>query len=222
MTPNPDTGRDTSTEPPDIPRSGLRRFHHRAYPTANQEVTRQFMEELLGIPLVATWTESVRNAPGSRSDASRVLPDGMEFCHTFYELDDGSAIAYFQLAEPHHERFLIDLTNTFDHIALETDEQRQDAIHERLLAANVAHYITDHGYVRSLYVYSPDALSFEICVDPADVEEIKGKRRLDARAELDRWLAGDHSDNNYWKSRSAPRVSFPGRVLYQERASSGG
>lgn len=139
---------------PEVSRSGIRRFHHRAYPTADQEVTRQFMEDLLGIPLVATWTESVRNPSGSRTDASRVLPDRMEFCHTFYELDDGSAIAYFQLAEPYHETFLIGVTNTFDDVALEMTAERQSAIHERLLEAGVSHYITDHGYVKSVYVYS--------------------------------------------------------------------
>ena len=33
------------------------RLHHHAYAVKDQEVNRQFMEDILGIPLIATWCE---------------------------------------------------------------------------------------------------------------------------------------------------------------------
>ena len=52
--------------------SALRRLPHHAFPVADQEVTRQFMEDVLGIPLKATWCERSGarcRRPGSRGDA---------------------------------------------------------------------------------------------------------------------------------------------------------
>ncbi len=63
------------------------RLHHQAFGVKDQEVTRKFMEEVLGIPLTATWCERVFRAEVGRE---------VEYCHTFYELADGGAIAYFQ------------------------------------------------------------------------------------------------------------------------------
>ena len=50
------------------------RLHHHAYVVRNQEVNRQFFEDLLGIPLVATWCEQHHNAWLGRDVA---------MCHTF-------------------------------------------------------------------------------------------------------------------------------------------
>jgi glyoxylase I family protein len=182
--------------------SKIRRLHHHAYPVADQEVNRHFMEDLIGIPLAATWNEG-----GEESG-------GMEFCHTFFELADGGAMAFFQMAAPFDKQFLIGSTNRLDHIALETDAATQNEIHERLLKEGIAHQITDHGYVTSLYVTSPDGLLVEICADPPDVDEIKAQRRADAHSELRRWLAGDHSNNNFVRGRSGPPVEYEGRSLY--------
>ena len=38
------------------------RLHHHAYVVRDQEKNRQFFEDLLGIPLVATWCESHHNS----------------------------------------------------------------------------------------------------------------------------------------------------------------
>ena len=187
--------------------SKLRRLHHHAYPVADQEVTRHFMEDLLGIPLVAAWSEDVHDEGAEFN--------GMEFCHTFYELAVGSALAYFQMAPPYDKYFLIGKTNLMDHIALETDAATQEEIHQRLLADGVSHYIQDHGYVKSLYVDSPDGLMVEICADPSDVEEIKEIRRGDAHAALKRWLGGNHENNNLWRNRSGAPVIYDGEPLYK-------
>ena len=35
------------------------RLHHAAYTTKDMERTRQFYEEVIGLPLVATWSEGI-------------------------------------------------------------------------------------------------------------------------------------------------------------------
>src|SRR6266700_7449678 len=67
------------------------RLHHNAYVVKDHEANRRFLEDLLGIPLVATWCEKT-----FRSDLNREV----EFCHTFFGLADGSALAFFQFADP--------------------------------------------------------------------------------------------------------------------------
>lgn len=206
--------RTAQYEPPF--RSKLRRLHHHAFPTIDQEANRHFLEDLLGLPLRATWTENVHFEDGENGKPEdRVVPDGMEFCHTFFEMADGGALAFFQIGEPYAKDYLVGPTNLFDHIAMETDAETQEEIHQRLLDEGIAHYIQDHGYVKSLYVTSPDGLSVEICADPPDVDEIRAQRTADAHSELKRWLAGDHTNNNFLRGRSGPPINYPGRSLYE-------
>jgi len=66
------------------------RLHHHAYAVKDQEVNRQFIEDVLGIPLVATWCERV-----FRPEVGREV----DYCHTFFEIADGGALAFFQFAD---------------------------------------------------------------------------------------------------------------------------
>jgi glyoxylase I family protein len=155
----------------------------------DQEVTRRFFEDILGIPLVATWRERAFNPTLKRDIA---------FCHTLYALADGSALAFFQFADDEmYERCkAAPEFGRFHHAAFKVDQETFDEIDRRLVEANIARRHTDHGYVRSLYVLSPDDLKVEFTVDPDDAEQINARRIADAHAELDRWLKGDHTPNN--------------------------
>ena len=99
------------------------RLHHNAYVTKDQEATRAFYEDLIGLPLVATWSEK-----DELFGAERV------YCHTFFELGDGSALAFFQFANPEDaEMFDPELTpSPFRHIALKVSAELQDSIATRL------------------------------------------------------------------------------------------
>lgn len=199
--------------------SALRRLHHHAFPVEDQEVTRQFMEDILGVPLKATWCErSERGVADPETEAMpkewKVTAGGTNFVHTFYELADGGAIAYFQFDGPNKN--LVGRTNIYYHLALETDQAGQDGIHKRLLDAGIQHHIINHGYVTSLYVTSPDGLLIEVCVDPEFVDEIREIRTASAHDDLKRWLGGDFALNNQW--RGTPPEIFPGRSLYDPPA----
>ena len=166
------------------------RLHHYAYVVRDQEANRKFFEDVLGLPLVATWCERVFNAEVGREVA---------YCHTFFGLADGGALAFFQFADDEmYERSkpVHPQVARFQHVALKVGRPTYDAIRHRLGAADLAYRETDHGYCQSLYAMSPDGLRVEFTVDPADVETINAQRRADAHSELARWLAGDHAPNN--------------------------
>ena len=169
------------------------RLHHNAFVTKDQEKTRAFYEDVIGMPLVATWTE-VDELFG----AERV------YCHTFYALADGSALAFFQFAKPEDQE-LFDPPlppSPFRHIALATDQQTQDGIRRRIEEAGYTEpetFVLDHGYCVSLYVTDPNGLLLEFTVDHPDADAINKERQAKAREDLKRWLGGDHSSNNTYR-----------------------
>jgi catechol 2,3-dioxygenase-like lactoylglutathione lyase family enzyme len=162
------------------------RLHHHAYVSGDQERTRAFYEGIVGLPLVATWCET---------------DDASDFCHTFYELEDGSCLAFFQFADPAVQAANVSpTTSVYDHVALHASAEVQSAIATRAEAAGVPAGIIDHGYCSSLYLADPDGLLIEVTVDhPAAVDDA-AQRRDRAHAELERWLAGDHTDNNTFRN----------------------
>ena len=172
------------------------RLHHNAYVVKDHEANRKFIEDLLGIPLVATWCEKTY-----RADLGREV----EFCHTFFGLADGSALAFFQFADDE----MYQLTQakappqigSHYHIALKVDDAAYDGLKGRLNRAGEKFRETDHGYCKSIYTLSPDGMILEFTCDPPDVAEIDAIRRADAHSELARWLAGDRHVNNQLRHR---------------------
>jgi len=176
--------------PPPLPRLP-ERLHHHATVVRDQEANRRFFEDVIGLPLVATWCEESRHP---RTGAPTPM------CHTFYALEDGGALAFFQFADPEVYRQCVPAlpaaVPNFDHIAFKVDEATYAAIVARLAAAGEQVRQTDHGYCRSAYATSPDGLIVEFTVDPPDADAIAAGRRADAHAELARWLGGDRRPNN--------------------------
>jgi glyoxylase I family protein len=168
------------------------RLHHYAFLTNDQEATRAFYEDLIGLPLVATWSE-----------ADEIFGAHREYCHTFFALGDGSALAFFQFADPaDQEQFDTEYVPTpFRHIALNVTADVQSAIHDRLTAADwqPAARVRDHGYCRSLYVVDPNGLNLEFTVDADNADQIARDRSADAHDRLKRWLAGDRTSNNTYR-----------------------
>ena len=170
------------------------RLHHSGFVVRDQEVNRSFMEDVLGIPLAATWCEVVHSPELNRE---------VEFCHTFFALADGSALAFFQFADP--ELYVMcqakvppEVTR-FDHIGFKVSEATFAELFSRLTNKNYTHGVIEHGYCKSLYVKSPDGLELEFAIDPPDSAEIIDSVRRSAHADLANWLIGDHSSNNDFK-----------------------
>lgn len=170
------------------------RLHHTAYVSKDLEATRAFYEDILGFPLVATWAEA-----DPLFGAMRV------YAHCFFELADGSALAFFQFAKQEdQELFDPPLTpSPFRHIALKVTEEGQAEIERRLKEANwkpEGTYVLEHGYCRSLYTEDPNGMLLEFTVDAPGADELAKVRRADAHETLKRWLAGDHTGNNPYRS----------------------
>ncbi len=169
------------------------RLHHTAYVTKDQEATRAFYEDILGFPLVACWSET-----DELFGAERV------YCHTFFALADGSALAFFQFADSEDQAlFDPELTpSPFRHIALKVDAAGQQDLHRRLTESGwkpEGTYVLEHGYCRSLYTEDPNGMLLEFTVDVPEADQIAQERAGDAHATLRRWLEGDHTSNNTYR-----------------------
>jgi catechol 2,3-dioxygenase-like lactoylglutathione lyase family enzyme len=169
------------------------RLHHTAFVTKDQEATRAFYEDVLGFPLLATWSEA-----DELFGALRV------YCHTFFGLADGSALAFFQFAEEADQKeFGPELEpSPFRHIAMKVDADGQAELERRLKEANwkpEGTYVLEHGYCRSLYTEDPNGMLLEFTVDVPEAGQIAIERAADAHETLSRWLAGDHTGNNPYR-----------------------
>lgn len=170
------------------------RLHHNAYVTRDMEATRHFYEDLIGMPLVATWCES-----------DELFGKERTYCHCFFGLADGSALAFFQFANSEDQ----DLfgppmpPSPFHHIALNVDEKTQSRVEERLQKAGFREpnfYVLDHGYCRSIYAADPNGMILELTVDNPAASIDAELRQATAHEELQRWLAGDHHSNNLFRA----------------------
>jgi catechol 2,3-dioxygenase-like lactoylglutathione lyase family enzyme len=164
------------------------RLHHFGFVVKDQEANRRFFEDVLGIPLVATWCERAHNVIVGRE---------INYCHTFYALADGGALAFFQFEDADaYEKLKPHRPDLGHHFAMKVGQKTYDDIVRRLKAAGIEYRETDHGYCQSIYMASPDGLKVEFTVDPPDAAEIAAAKKKDAHSELKRWLAGDRRPNN--------------------------
>jgi glyoxylase I family protein len=154
------------------------RLHHAAWNTLDSEGTRHFYEDVLGIPLVATWAEVV---------------DGSEYVHTFYAMQDGGALAFFEYVD--EDRRATELKSP-GHQAFKCSKETQDGIVARLRENGIEPRIVDHGYCFSVYVVDPNNLRLEFTVDCEGFDKIAAYKDEHAHEDLKRWLAGDHTPNN--------------------------
>ena len=157
------------------------RLHHNAYVVKDQEANRRFFEDVLGIPLVATWCEKSWRAEIGREVA---------YCHTFFGLADGGALAFFQFADP--EIYALTQAekpkiSSHYHIALKVGDETYAELKRRLDRAGEKFRETDHGYCKSIYTMTPDGMILEFTCDPPDAAEIE---RCAAPTRIANWPAG--------------------------------
>ena len=177
-------------QPPKLPQ----RLHHNARVVKDHERTRYFYEDVVGMPLLATWAEVGQ------------FPDFPErrisYCHTFYGLADGGALAFFGFAEPDvYEAFKAKTQSAFNHIALAVSPELQNEIKQKLEKTGHKTVFIDHGYCQSLYVQDPDDLTLEFTSDPKNIGEINEWQSKTAHDTLSKWIGGDRKPNNNLRHR---------------------
>ena len=92
------------------------RLHHNAYTSRDLEATRHFYEDIIGLPLVATWCEK-----------DELFGKERTYCHCFFGLGDGGALAFFQFADKEDQELFAPKMppSPFHHIALNVDAETQ-------------------------------------------------------------------------------------------------
>jgi len=183
--------KDITTAPsgaarPDVTEQIPGRLHHAAYMSSDLARTRWFYEDVIGLPLFATFREEAELQGRVRT-----------YCHCFFRLADDACLAFAQFST---EEDAADYRNAQAvsiayHIALNCTEAVQSAIRARLEAASYDVMFLDHGYCKSLYVTDPDGTHVEFTVDSAEIDT-SAAVYTDPRGEMERWLAGDRSPNN--------------------------
>jgi len=174
------------------------RLHHHAFMARDMEATRHFYEDILGMPLIGTWVERVNPVTGQ--------PDN--YVHTFFELNDGGCLAFFQFKSD--DSCLSQSINKFTdinpfahHIALTVDGKETVLLFkERLAKAGIPAFETDHGYCYSIYFHDPNGMQVELTTRVEQTEAMMAQAVHTAHADLARWLTEEDAEgNNAWRGK---------------------
>ena len=155
----------------------IKKLHHNAYRCRDSEETRQFYEDFLGLSLAETLL--IETSKTGRQ--TNVL-------HTFYQLDDGSYLAFFEA--PDHE-FEFKRQHDFDlHIALEVQRDVLDTMFEKGRSAGIeTRGVSDHGMIDSIYFRDPNGYVIELCTKRASHDDVMDPEKNGARDRLNKWTA---------------------------------
>jgi catechol 2,3-dioxygenase-like lactoylglutathione lyase family enzyme len=155
----------------------IKGLHHNAYRCRDSEETRRFYEDFLGLPLVKAFNISETKS-GRKTDA----------LHSFYRLDDGSCLAFF---EAPGQPFEFKAQHDYDlHIALEVTQDDLRRMFEKGKSRGIeTRGISDHGFIDSIYFRDPNGYVIELTAKRANHDREMDPATNGARAKLDRWQA---------------------------------
>ena len=139
-------------------------FHHVAYACRDIDATQHFYEDLMGFPLVHTEVET--------------LEEGGFFRHVFYDLGDGSCIAFFDVHGVGEKEGWDSAVSTgvglpvwVNHVAFSATAERQEEVRARMDAEDIKPLMEiDHGWCHSLYYLDPNGIMVEFCRDTPGIE----------------------------------------------------
>lgn len=155
----------------------IKGLHHSAYRCRDSEETRKFYEDFLGLKLVGSL--AIKDRPESTE------PDVL---HTFFQMDDGSCLAFFEApAMPFEFKRQLD----FDlHIALEVDAVTLQAMFAKGKASGIeTRGVADHGMVHSIYFRDPNGYVVELTAKMPKHDDMMNPATNRARDILDNWQA---------------------------------
>jgi catechol 2,3-dioxygenase-like lactoylglutathione lyase family enzyme len=160
----------------------IKGLHHNAYRCRDSEETRRFYEDFLGLPLAGTlWIKESKS--GRRTDT----------LHTFYRMDDGSYLAFFEAPDmpfefkPQHDYDL--------HIALEVGREVLEPMMAKGRAAGIeVRGISDHRFIDSIYFRDPNGYVIELTAKRPSHDREMDPAVNGARTKLDEWQAAKRTD----------------------------
>jgi catechol 2,3-dioxygenase-like lactoylglutathione lyase family enzyme len=159
----------------------IRKLHHNAYRCRDSEGTRQFYEDFLGLRLAGTL-EINETKSGRKTDT----------LHTFYEMDDGSYLAFFEAPDM---AFEFKDQHDFDlHIALEVDHPHLLAMMDKGKARGLdVRGVADHHFIESIYFRDPNGYVIELTARKPNHAAVGDNTTNGARTKLDAWQHAKHA-----------------------------
>ena len=153
----------------------IRGLHHNAYRCRDSEETRRFYEDFLGLPLAQALRIS-ESKSGRKTDT----------LHTFYRMDDGSCLAFFEAPDMPFE---FKAQHDYDlHIALEVSQADLRAMLEKGRRAGIeTRGISDHGFIDSIYFRDPNGYVIELTAKRDNHERAMDPAQNEARRKLQQW-----------------------------------
>jgi catechol 2,3-dioxygenase-like lactoylglutathione lyase family enzyme len=155
----------------------LKGLHHNAYRCRDSEETRRFYQDFLGLPLAGTL-EIGETKTGRATHA----------LHTFYEMDNGSYLAFFEAPDMPFE---FKEQHDYDlHIALEVQPEHLRPMMDKGKALGMeVRGISDHAFIDSIYFRDPNGYVIELTARRANHDQAMNPKTNGARDKLDAWQA---------------------------------
>ena len=155
----------------------IKGLHHNAYRCRDSEETRDFYEDFLGLPLAGTL--EIKETKSGRPTNT---------LHTFYELDDGSYLAFFEAPDLPFE---FKAQHDYDlHIALEVAPEALQSMLAKGKAAGIeTRGVSDHGFIDSIYFRDPNGYVIELTAKRDNHDVAMNPATNGARRKLDAWQA---------------------------------
>lgn len=159
----------------------IKGLHHNAYRCRDSEETRKFYEDFLGLPLSGTL-EIKETKTGRETSA----------LHTFFGLDDGSYLAFFEVPD---EPFEFKTQHDYDlHIALEVAPDKLRPMMDKGKAAGIeTRGVADHAFIDSIYFRDPNGYVIELTAKRGNHDEAMDPATNGARRKLDSWQSSKAS-----------------------------
>jgi catechol 2,3-dioxygenase-like lactoylglutathione lyase family enzyme len=155
----------------------IKGLHHAAFRCRDSEETRHFYEDFLELRLA-----------GALEITSTKTGRGTNVLHTFFELGDGSYLAFFEAPE---QPFEFKPQHDFDlHLALEVDASQMMRLFDKAEEHGIERRgVSDHAFIHSVYFRDPNGYVVELAAKQPQHDEQMDPDRNGARQLLERWQA---------------------------------
>ena len=162
----------------------LKGLHHTAYRCRDSEQTRQFYEDFLGLRFAKVF--EINQTKSGRETST---------LHSFYEMEDGSFLAFFEAPD---KPFEFKKQDDFDlHIALEVSLDDLNAMFVKGKAMDIeTRGISDHGFIDSIYFRDPNGYVVELTTKRPDHDDQISNSSIVAHETLERWQLNKKSRTN--------------------------
>ena len=157
----------------------LNRLHHVAYRCADAAVTTDFYNRVLGLPLACTLLNDEVGSLGIKCP----------HIHIFFEMQDGSYIAFFEVPSLEPAQQDLNTPPWVKHLALEVDDMETVLTARARLEAEGIEVVgvTDHHAFQSIYFFDPDGHRLELTTRTEQPGELDRNKEM-AHTLLQEWL----------------------------------